>query len=431
MLSQYFAAFPRSTFGQLWPVLGRWPAGALLACLLLAPEPIRAQFLPDTAGRIEGNDITVEGGPGPVAGSGLAGAASGVWVANGSVVTVHSGRAHLALATGGEVDVCGPAKFTLLESGGAITLALDFGRLRLALSSAGLVQIYTPQIVATPLAIVGGTRDITLGLELSDSLCVLAAQGAIRLEQQFTAENIVVPQGGDFFLTGGKLVPVASAAGSCRCAAMEFQRSANAPPPNSLPETGLAAPPTPAPAAPSGSLPSGLNPKMSVEQNRKSDAAGSMPKAVVTESSKAAQPAAPEQESRNQLEFSVPARANDGRPLAPAAKIDTGPPPPVEAPTWKVFMPPLTFSSAAPAPPPDPSPQTILLIRETHVEPDWVFHGRVEGPPVAHTPEKRVAAAAAPAVVPVKMKVGFWAKLRRFFGGGPPRSHPCQGSGCA
>src|SRR5580700_6962009 len=199
----------------LWPHrIAPWQflaLGLLLFCL----APVHAQDAPPGAiGRIEGKDISVEGG---AAGGGGATIAPSIFVSNGSVVTVHSGLARMVLVAGGETEICGPAKFTLLQSGGAITLALNFGRVHMLLPLATTLRIFTPTIVATPLDIRGTRRDVTVGLDLSDSLCVLATSGALRLEQQFTGEILDVPQLGEFFLAAGKLSPVAGTPGSCRC----------------------------------------------------------------------------------------------------------------------------------------------------------------------------------------------------------------------
>lgn len=75
-----------------------------------------------------------------------------ILVGNGSVVTVHTGRAQLLLHSGGRVEICGPAKFTVLASDSALTLALNFGSVRIQVRGATPVKIYTPQIIATPVA---------------------------------------------------------------------------------------------------------------------------------------------------------------------------------------------------------------------------------------------------------------------------------------
>src|SRR5580704_17486181 len=201
---------------------------------LLLPAVLRAQTAPPGAvARIEGADVSVEDGG--VAAANISGDGGLNYVFNGSIVTVHTGRAKLTFAVGGEVDICGPAKITVLDSAGSITLALSIGRIHLQLPAGSPVRVFTPTIIATPIDIGGATRDITLGLDLNDSLCVLATSGALRLEQQFTAEGLIVPQAGDFLIAPGKLVPSAGVSGNCECAAMHAQAT---PPPN-IPVMGV------------------------------------------------------------------------------------------------------------------------------------------------------------------------------------------------
>ena len=59
--------------------------------------------------------------------------------------------------------------------------------------------------MATPISIAEEARDITIGLDINDRMCVFAAQGAARLEDQFSSEALMVPQLGEFFLSGEKL----------------------------------------------------------------------------------------------------------------------------------------------------------------------------------------------------------------------------------
>src|SRR4029077_19410949 len=103
---------------------------------------------------------------GAAAGGGNATNAPSIFVSNGSVGTVHSGLARMMLLAGGEIEICGPAKFTLLQSSGAITLALNFGRVHVLLPVTTALRIFTPTIVATPLEIRGTRRDVTIGLDL-------------------------------------------------------------------------------------------------------------------------------------------------------------------------------------------------------------------------------------------------------------------------
>jgi hypothetical protein len=361
---------------------------AALAALLACPS-LRAQATPPGAiGQLEGNDVSIDtgAGTGPTASSSSAGGP----VFNGSVVTVHDGKARLTLAVGGEADVCGPAKLTLLQSGGAITLALDFGRIHLQLLRGTSLRIFTPTIIATPLAIGGETRDITAGLDMNDSLCVLATSGAIRLEQQFTGEGIIVPQAGEFFLNGGKLVPIAGAPGSCACTAMHAQ---SAPPPQ-IPVLGvsspapLATPPQPAESAPTAATPIAKAPKPAPEPN---------------------------------VQLRVLAQADDVHPNVPPAKDVAPPPPPDAMPEYKIIMPPLGFSASSPTAPPETPMDAVLLVRTVHVEPEYEFTGHVDAPQLASLGRDNAAAATRESAKNAKSagnkKEGFWARLKRAFGG--------------
>jgi hypothetical protein len=380
---------------------------ALLTLLLFSPALVRAQQTqtpPGTIGRIEGADISVDGGT--AAANGSAGVTPSIYVTSGSVITVHSGKAQMMLNGGGQIDICGPAKFTLLESSDAVTLALSFGRMHVQLSAATTLRIFTPTIIATPIGIGAGPRDITVGLDASDSLCVLAASGALRLEQQFSGEGLIVPQSGEFFLAEGKLVPVAGMPGTCQCAAIEAR--VTTPPPSPIPQAGMSAnlalsPPPPEVATP--------------QPPSKSDAAPA-----------ADEPPAAEPE----IEYSILAHANDAHPNAAAPKpAPAAPAPPNTSVEYKIELPPMSFSSASPSAPEAPAAteQMVLLIRYAHVNRDFEFTGHVDAPhaePVAQP----AAAAAAPSTatasqqqlasqsVAPKKKEGFWTRFKHAFGGG-------------
>jgi hypothetical protein len=374
--------FSRIQFAQRIFVAGRRRgirrAALLLTAFLVLPILSRAQDAPSgTIGRVDGNDISVDSGT--PAGRGTATIAPSIYVLNGSVVTVHSGTAHLTFVAGGQIDICGPAKFTLLQSSNAVTLALNFGRMRVQLPSTTALRVFTPTIIATPLDIGGEPRDVTFGLDLNDSLCVLATTGAIRLEHQFTGETLVVPQAGQFFLANGKLVPVAGGPGGCQCDVTQTHVT----PVQPEPQMGLAAPAVTVqpPATPSTELPAEEPP----------------------------------------VEYSIPAHANETHPIAPPPmKTNPNPEPPPDAqPVYKVVMPPLTFSADAPTPPSGPSTDMILLVRVAHVEPDWTFTGHVEAPRVEkiNQPSPAPHAQTQPPQTPGKKGGGFWSKLKRIFVG--------------
>jgi hypothetical protein len=383
--------FPRfqSAYGTIHPSqrgLTPWRLLAL-SILLFCFTPARAQDAPPgTIGRVEGKDISVEGAA--AAGGGNATTAPSIYVSNGSVVTVHSGLARMVLVAGGEIEICGPAKFTLLQSSGAITLALNFGRVHVLLPVTTTLRIFTPTIVATPLEIRGARRDVTIGLDLSDSLCVLATSGALRLEQQFTGEILDVPQLGEFFLAAGKLSPVAGTPGSCRCEELQA-RSAPAPAITDVviaPMLEPAPPPAAAPAAQPDPAP---------------PAAEAAPEPLVT--------------------LSVLANANEAHPVAPPQNHAAPDPPAISIPEFKIVMPPLTFSANSPEPPPDPTPDLIMLVRVARAEPQWQFTGHVEAPHLKEVAQRTPApmeAQPARAKKVEKEKGGFWAKLKRAFVGG-------------
>lgn len=369
---------------------------ALMALLLGAPAARPAQGTQlNPVAQIIGQDISVEGPSAPGADNERGGAS--IMIGNGSVVIVHSGQARMALLSGGAVDICGPAKFTMLQSNGAVTLAVELGRMRVRLPATVTLRLFTPTIVATPLEISGGARDITVGLDQNDSLCVLATSGAIQLEHQFTGEKLIVPQSGEFFLNAGKLLPVVGKAGSCQCAEMESQPLIPAPtePPDYATNTGPLA---------SGDL----QRTAALPMNPAPAAAKSAPDASASSSS---------------VEFSIPAHANEAHPVAPAEKnaSTAASPPATSMPIYTVVAPPLSFSSKSPAPPPDAPIDTYLLVREAQVQPTWEFKGHVDPPTFADAMQHALGEdstagdASKPAVETPKKRGGFWGFWRRIF----------------
>jgi hypothetical protein len=81
-------------------------------------------------------------------------------------------------------------------------------------------------------------------------------------------------------------------------------------------------------------------------------------------------------------------------------------------------MPPLTFSANGPAPPGEPSTDMILLVRIAHVEPEWQFKGRVEAPQLEQVSAREPSRNPSAPHSSQKKKGGFWAALKRAFGGG-------------
>jgi len=329
--------------------------------------PARAQGTGAPVGRIEGDDISVRGEVQVVNENGH----SYTSLASGSQVTVRSGRARIELAAGGgEIGICGPARFSLVRAGTSLTLALDYGRVRARVADPDNLRIYTPQVAASPIAAGGRADDVSVGLDDSGKMCVHAARGALRLEPQFGGDNIVVPQGTEATLRDGQLASLGATAQSCACDALEARR---------------ASPSMPANTAARVPLGTGVPP-------------GAEPAPQSTEK-KAPEPA----------------------PSAPG-----------EQPIWKITVPPLAYSAgdekaSAPAKGasmPPPSAQTALLFREVYVEPVIVWRGQVEAP--APPAAKAAPAAANSAEQPAK-KPSFGARVASFFRrlfGGKPKQQP-------
>jgi hypothetical protein len=337
---------------------------AIIATLSIRDAHISAQDFPVVLGRIEGDDLEVV----TKTPSGIETDAAPTVVASGSDVTLRSGHALLLLNAGGEVSICGPAHFKLIKSSGALTLALDYGRVHPSLESADAFTIYTPTIVATPIAIAGGPRDLTVGLEQNGEMCVLTSRGAMRVEPQFSDQSMIVPQGGTVSLAGGQIESLQADASACSC---DFPRarmepSEPAPPPHSLSarDVGALAPPLP-----------------------------------------------PERK-----------RANNAPPPSTSAG----------EPVYTVLMPPLSFDANSPEPPPEPAPETILLVREVRLRPSVEFRGHVNPAPtpIAVHPAAPVTPTPSDDRPPVSPP-SLLDRVRTFFRRLTSASQgPCAGAGC-
>jgi len=355
---------------------------------------------PGAVGRIEGPDVSVEGG----GGGGTSVLTPIMYISNGSNVTVHSGKAHMAFFAGGRVQICGPAKFTVLLSGDAITLALNFGRLHVELPAKTSLRIFTPTIIGTPIDISGGSRDLTVGLNQDDSLCVLATSGAIRLEQQLSGEKIIVPEAGEFFLNAGQLLPIAGKPGTCLC--LSDEPIAN--PHSVIPEYAIAAESA---ATPKSSVPAPAPSNKPAQSQPAPSPAPVLDRAL-------AQPAP-------NLQYSVLQHANAGHPLATSSKSESHAVAPALSTSPGDAQPPsLEFNTGTPLPPPGPPADTAALMREVRASPEWQFSGHVEPPEFATAMqhalgEKQMTPSPAkqPAPTGKKKKGGFWAALKRAFGG--------------
>jgi hypothetical protein len=191
---------------------------ALFFCALSSPAPLILADNPpgDSIGSIEGDSISVEG---PMSVEVVHGQVKTV-LRSGSDVHVNSGQARINLVEGGQITICGPAHFSLLKSGGALTVALDSGTIHAHIESQPAITVYTAQIQAHPLSIGGGGQDALVGLDARGSMCIRAYRGAVRIEQQLTGQSVLIPQNGDVSLTNGQIETLRSSAGLCACELM-------------------------------------------------------------------------------------------------------------------------------------------------------------------------------------------------------------------
>ena len=188
----------------------------------------------DSVGVIDGESIAVSG---PMRVEAIHGQVKTV-LRSGSDVRVKSGAARIDLVEGGQITICGPAHFSVLKSAGSLTLALDSGTIHAHIESEPALTIYTPQIQAQPISIGGGAKDILVGFDTPGAMCVRATRGAVRLEQQLTGQNIVVPQAGNVVVLNGQLDNLRTSSGQCAC---ELQVAKVAPPPAPEPENNRVA----------------------------------------------------------------------------------------------------------------------------------------------------------------------------------------------
>lgn len=293
-------------------------AAVALSAIAFKSVAARADNPPpgDAVGIIEGEAIAVTG---PMSVDTVNGQIV-TMLRSGSDVRVKSGSARIKLVEGGQISICGPAHLSVLKSGTALTIALDTGTIHAHIEHQPLLTMYTPQIQAQPVAIGDGAQDTVVGFDATGAMCIRTNRGALRLEQQLTGQSVLVPQGGDVFLSSGQIdsLRTSSTPGHCSC---ELQM-VKAPPPQ--PEISHLA---------------------TAEEVRRR---------VVVEDVK---PKMPNVEAE--------------KPLAPK-----------EEPIYQVFVPPLIFDAKA-AVQPEVDTKMIVLIRRVRVRPTLIFQGRVEGDLVA------------------------------------------------
>lgn len=203
----------------------------LLAGTVLSGATLRTVFAErpdeppsDSVGVIDGEAISVTG---PMSVDVVRGQVRTI-LRSGSHVRVKSGNARIDLVEGGQISICGPAHLSILKSGASMTVALESGTIHAYIEREPALTIYTAQIQGHTIAIGDGPQDVLVGFESPGALCLRANRGAVRLEQQFTGQSVIVPQAGDVLLLNGQFEDLRSSAGHCAC---ELQAAKAAPAP--------------------------------------------------------------------------------------------------------------------------------------------------------------------------------------------------------
>ena len=384
---------------------GAFGALLLLACGIFATHAA-AQTTAPILGEIAGDDISVLGPSHIVQET----SSRAITFGGGSTVIVHAGKARVEFVGGGELEICGPAKFTVLASGEALTVALSFGRVHVKIDASRPITIYTPMIVATPMAIGDQPRDVTVGLMNTGAMCILAARGAVQVQQQFSGETLVVPQPSEILLQGTPSLGAARAAsGSCRCDFDELSAQTSVPPAGIVAQVQTTQKSSPGQPEPS-------------PQNARNASSQASADSLVSQTSTPAQ--------RTSAKKDEPTEQ-------PASRSTRSSLPPTNQLIAKIDLPPIGYDATGAAETAEPlSVATLMLAKETKVEPEWIFHGTVAEPPRTTTSASIKPAQHAPAETTKQQsskrnaKKSFWAKLHDFFAGSPKKTD-CVGEGCS
>jgi hypothetical protein len=187
--------------------------GMLCTGLLVAAAGTPDQPAGDAVGLIEGLDIRVTG---PMSVEVVGGQTKTV-LRSGSDVQVKSGQARISLVEGGQISICGPAHFSVLKSGGALTVALESGAIHARVDREPALTVYTAEIQAQTLAIGDDPRDVLVGFASPGMMCIHTYRGALRVEQQLSGRSVIVPQGVDVMLASGQIDEMRNGSGQCKC----------------------------------------------------------------------------------------------------------------------------------------------------------------------------------------------------------------------
>jgi hypothetical protein len=191
----------------LWA--GLFVAAAAKTAIGAAPD----QPAGDTVGLVEGEDIRVTG---PMSVEVVGGQTKTI-LRSGSDVLVKSGQARISLVEGGQISICGPAHFSVLKSGGSLTVALESGSIHALVEREPALTVYTAEIQAQTVAIGDDPREVLVGFESPGIMCIRTYRGALRLEQQLSGRSVIVPQGVDVMLANAQIDAMRNGSGQCRC----------------------------------------------------------------------------------------------------------------------------------------------------------------------------------------------------------------------
>src|SRR5215467_4437834 len=255
---------------------------------------------------------------------------------SGVDVHVKSGHARIDLSGGGSITICGPAHISLLKAANGLTVALDSGTIHAHIEGDVALSVFTTQIVAKSIAIGDGPTDLLVGFDTPGLMCVRAGRGAVRLQEQFGNQSVVVPQGSDVTLANGQLDGLRNNNALCACDPYVVETADNA----------------------KGGAPEFSSPATS-EEVRKSAALKNP---------------------------SPPPKRN----IVPAE-----PPKAVGEPTYQVYMPALRYDASQKVQD-EPDPRLIVLVRRVRVRPTLIFESRVEGDATAPEAKSLSATSAKP-----------------------------------
>jgi len=298
---------------------------------------------------------------------------------SGSDIRLNSGQARIDLVEGGQIAVCGPAHFSVLKSVNLLTLALDTGIIHARIPGAQpALTIYTAQLQAKPFAISDAPQDALVGFDPAGAMCIRADSGAVRVEQQLTAQSIIVPQSGEVLITNGQLENLSSGVTHCAC---ELQLA------KTPPQTEVSRLPTTEEMQKANTelaRPTAESAKPNVE------AANPGPDTTKpsAETTKATPDAARSNTyvAKSSAEGTKPSKAGTNAAATPKPAANDGP-------VYQVFMPPLSYDANAKVQPDNFDPQLIVFVRRVRVRPALVFQGSVKDAPA---PALNPTAAASP-----------------------------------